>query len=174
MRLDLGGCEIRDYVRSDFASLARNANNPRIAQTLRDRFPHPYTEAHARDWVESVRAQDPPTCFAIATGPEVIGGIGLQLQRDVHCRAAELGYWIAEPHWGRGIATRAVQAFTAEAFERYDLLRVYAMVFETNPASARVLEKAGFRCEGRLRMSAVKLGRILDQLLYSRLRFDRP
>jgi RimJ/RimL family protein N-acetyltransferase len=165
--IDLGNCEIRPFVPEDAESLARNADNPNIADQLRDRFPNPYTVADAREWIEQSLAAEPVTSFAVAAPAEVIGGIGLQLQSDVHVRTAELGYWIAEPYWGRGIATRAVSCFSREAFEAFDLIRIYARVFETNPASARVLEKAGFRLEGRLRMSVVKKGRMLDELLYS-------
>jgi len=167
VRIDLGGCEIREFLPGDAGSLARSADNPNVADQLRDRFPHPYALADAREWIAQTRSRQPQSSFAIATPAEVIGGIGLELQCDPRIRTAELGYWLAEPHWGRGIATRAVSCFSQQAFELFDLVRIYARVFETNPASARVLEKAGFRFEGRLRMSAVKRGRLLDELLYS-------
>ena len=170
MRIELGDCELRAYEPGDVTSLARAANNPRVAAQLRDRFPHPYTEADARAWIAVVTAQQPVTSFAIATPHAVIGGIGLEPQPDVHRHTAELGYWLAEPYWRRGIATRAVQAFTEQSFVEYSLVRIYAFVFETNPASARVLEKAGFQLEGRLRSSVIKHGEHLDQLLYARLR----
>ncbi len=169
MRIDLGDCEIREFLPGDAGSLARNADNPNVADQLRDHFPHPYTVADAREWIAQTLSRRPPSSFAIATPAEVIGGIGLELQRDPRIRTAELGYWLAEPHWGRGIGTRAVSCFRQQAFEVFDLVRIYARVFETNPASARVLEKAGFRFEGRLRMSVVKQGRLLDELLYSSL-----
>ena len=165
---------IREFRTSDRTSLVRAANNGKVADQLRDRFPHPYTADHAREWLDRVQVEDPVSHFAIGAGDEVAGSIGLQLQSDVHLRVAELGYWLAEPYWGRGIATRAVIAFTEFAFERYRLIRIYATVFETNPASARVLEKAGYLCEGRLRMSVVKHGRVLDQLLYSKLNPPAP
>ena len=85
-------------------------------------------------------------------------------------RSAEIGYWLAEPFWGQGIATRAVRALSDWAFASFDLVRIFAAVFETNPASARVLEKAGFALEGRLRQSITKNGRTFDELLYARLR----
>lgn len=167
VRIDLGNCEIRKFVSEDAESLARNANNSKIAQGLRDRFPHPYTVSHARDWISRSLDSSPVCSFAIATPAEVIGGIGLELPRGAPLRIAELGYWLAESHWGRGIATHAVSCFCREAFVAFDLIRIYARVFETNPASARVLEKAGFRRDGRLRMSVVKNGRVLDEWLYS-------
>jgi ribosomal-protein-alanine N-acetyltransferase len=170
VRIELGDCEIREFRNDDAASLSRSANNERIADQLRDRFPHPYTLADAEAWIAQVGGQQPVSAFAIATPGEVIGGIGLELQRDLRLGAAEIGYWVAENHWGRGIATRAVAAFTTRAFSEFGLLRIYAKVFETNPTSARVLEKAGFVFQGRLRMSVVKKGRVLDQLLYSKLK----
>jgi RimJ/RimL family protein N-acetyltransferase len=167
VRIDLGDCEIRDFLVQDAPSLARNANSPKIAAQLRDRFPHPYTEKHALEWITEALGREPPSVFAIAEGDEVVGGIGFELQGEL--RTAELGYWLAESRWGRGIASRAVQAVTDWAFDELGLLRIFARVFEGNPASTRVLEKAGFRFEGRLRMSAVKGRRLLDELLYSRI-----
>ena len=103
--------------------------------------------------------------YAIASNEEAIGGIGLRLQTDVHRRSAELGYWLGEPFWGQGIATKAVGALTEYAFAHLDLIRLYATVFEWNPASARVLEKAGYIYEGGRRKSATKDGKTIDQLL---------
>jgi RimJ/RimL family protein N-acetyltransferase len=114
----------------------------------------------------------PRTAFAIAVGDEAIGVIGLHPGRDVHRRSAEIGFWLGEPFWGRGIATRAVRALTARAFERTKLVRIHAHVFEWNEASARVLEKAGYALEGRLRKSVFKDGRIIDQLLFATLAPD--
>ena len=84
--------------------------------------------------------------------------------------SAELGYWLGEPYWGRGVMTEAVRAFTDWSFARFALHRIYAVPYATNPASARVLEKAGFTCEGRMRRSVIKLGQVLDQLLYADVR----
>ncbi len=100
---------------------------------------------------------------------EVIGGIGLTLQRDVHRRSAEIGYWLGEPFWGRGIAAEALAAVSEYAFAEHDLVRLFACVYEGNPASARVLEKAGYVCEGRLRKSVTKAAQTLDQFLYARI-----
>jgi RimJ/RimL family protein N-acetyltransferase len=91
---------------------------------------------------------------------------------DIHCKAAELGYWLGESFWGRGIISEAVTAFTDYAFGTFDLQRIYAEPFAINRASARVLEKAGFVCEGRLRASVFKDGNRLDSFLYARVRED--
>lgn len=170
MRLDLGDCCVRPFVREDAAAIARYANNRAVWLTLRDRFPHPYTVEDAVAFLGVATTQQPPGDFAIATADEAIGGIGLQRQVDVHRLSAEIGYWLGEPWWGRGIATRAVRAVTEWTFATTALERLFACVFATNPASARVLAKAGYQLEGRLRRAVVKDGRVLDQLLYAALR----
>ena len=170
MRLDLGDCCVRPYVLEDAEALAKYADNRAVWITLRDRFPHPYTTDDAVGFLRLATTQQPTSDFAIATADEVIGGIGLQRQSDVHRLTAEIGYWLGEPFWGRGIATRAVRAVTAWAFATTSLERLYACVFATNPASARVLSNAGYQFEGRMRRAVIKDGRILDQLIYAALR----
>jgi RimJ/RimL family protein N-acetyltransferase len=101
---------------------------------------------------------------------EAVGGIGFTVQPDVAHRSAEIGYWLGEKFWGRGIATEALKAVTEYAFANYDLCRLYAHVFDWNPASARVLEKAGYRFEGRLKKSVTKNGQTIDQLIYAMVR----
>ncbi len=168
MKIELpDGYLIRSWQTSDLASMVRHADNPRVAGNLQDRFPHPYTEADAQSWIEHVRGQEQESHWAIACADRVIGGIGLELQQDVYRRSAELGYWLGEPFWGRGVATAAVRAITPMGFERFNLIRIYANVYEHNPASARVLEKAGFQLEGRLRRAVVKSGRIRDVFVYA-------
>ena len=169
MRLAIGDYLVRDFVDGDRAALVKYADNPYVARFLRDRFPSPYTPADAEAWLAQVRGQDPPTSFAIATATELIGGIGLECRDDVYRRSAEIGYWLGEPFWGRGIATAAVRALCAWAFAELGLLRIFATVFVPNTASIRVLEKAGFSLEGRLRSSAFKHGLVLDELLYARV-----
>ncbi|MEO8602208.1 MAG: GNAT family protein [bacterium] len=171
MHLDLGDAQcVRSYVAADAAALVRYANNAAVARGLRERFPHPYTRADAETFLRGVAAALVDSDFAIATPAEVIGGIGVQRQADVHRLTAEVGYWLGEPFWGRGIATRALAAMSEWLFATTPLERLFACVFETNPASARVLEKAGYSFEGRMRRAVFKDGRVLDQLLYARLR----
>ncbi len=81
-----------------------------------------------------------------------------------------MGYWLAEPYWGKGIMTETVARFTEYACERFSLLRIYAEPYAHNASSCRVLEKAGYTLEGRLRSSVIKDGQILDQLLYAQVR----
>ena len=171
MRIELdGGYRIRSYRAGDKAALVAYADNRNVSRNLRDRFPYPYTPEVADWWIKHVAGEDPEVSFAIATADELIGGIGVVLGEDIHHRSAEIGFWLGEPFWGRGIVTAAVIAFTPWAFQRFDLLRIWGGVFESNPASARVLEKAGYDFEGRHRAAVVKDGRTLDELIYARLR----
>ena len=170
MLIDIGGWWIRSWRPTDVNALVKYADNRKIWLNLKDRFPHPYRVEDAQDWLERGSAQQSVLNYAIASNEEAIGGIGFILQQDVHRRSAEIGYWLGEPLWGQGIATKAVRALTEYAFANLDLIRIYATVFEWNPASARVLEKAGYTCEGRLRKSVTKDGKTIDQLLYTIVR----
>jgi len=169
MEIMLSRCRLRPFRDGDQASLVRYANNRKIWINLRDRFPHPYTPANADAWIQEVAGAYVPVQCAIEIEGEVVGGIGITLQDDVHRRSAEIGYWLGEPFWGRGVMTEAVRAFTAYAFSTFDLCRIYATVFECNHASARILEKAGYVLEGRLRKSVTKDGRTIDQFMYARV-----
>jgi ribosomal-protein-alanine N-acetyltransferase len=168
--LTMGEYCIRRFQAEDVDALVRYANNRSVSINLRDIFPYPYERRHAEAWLRDVRNMSPETSFAIATDEELIGGIILHPQSDVHRRSAELGYWLAEPYWGRGIATRAVQAMTEWGFGHLDINRIYAHVFGWNPASARVLEKAGYVLEGRLRQAVTKDGQVTDLLVYGMVR----
>lgn len=172
--IKLTNCELRRWETGDVSSLVRNASNRRVSMNLRDRFPYPYTEEHARGWTDVASREDPLLHFAIAVGGDAVGGIGLQLQPDVFRRSAEIGYWLGEPYWGRGIMTDAVSAVTEYAITNLGLCRVFAGVFDPNPASARVLEKAGYVREARLRRSVFKDGRMRDQLIYAYVVEDEP
>ena len=170
MELKLERCTLRPYRRGDEAALARHADNRNVSRNMRDRFPYPYTAADAREWITRVSAQEPVANFAIVVGGEVVGGIGLEPGADVFRRSAEVGYWLGEPFWGRGLATEALRAVTEYAFRTFDICRLEAGVFEWNPASARVLEKAGYELEGRLRKNVTKDGQTIDQFLYAMVR----
>lgn len=170
VRLVLKSCEVRSWERSDAESLTMHANNRKIWINLRDRFPHPYMKRDARAFIRDSRAQQPETAFAIAVGGEAVGGIGFMLQSDVDRVSAEIGYWLGESFWGRGLATEALVAVTKYAADTHGLSRLYALPFASNTASCRVLEKAGYVLEARLRRSAVKDGRIIDQLQYAFIR----
>ncbi len=170
MRIEIGQWQVRSFHPDDAEALARNANNRNVSRNMRDTFPYPYELSNAHEWIEFATTQSPETNLAIANDTDLIGGIGITLQSDVNRRSAEIGYWLGEPHWGQGIATAALKATSDWAFSEFDLVRLYGEVFEWNPASGRVLEKAGYELEGRLRKSIVKDGRVIDALLYAMVR----
>lgn len=170
MELKLSRCTLRPWRAGDEASLVRNADNRNVSRNLKDRFPYPYTAADALQWIAHASVQSPPSSFAIVVDGAAVGGIGIELGIDVFRRSAEIGYWLGEPYWGRGIATEALRAMTEYAFAHFDICRLEAGVFEWNPASARVLEKAGYTLEGRARRGVVKDGRTGDRLLYGLVR----
>ncbi len=151
----------------DANSLVHHANNADVARQLRDRFPHPYRPEDARAFLKTVTAADPLNNFAIVVAGEACGGLGFVPGSDVERFSAEVGYWIGQECWGRGIATEALRLFTAHAFDGLGLLRVFALPFADNAASIRVLEKAGFQREGTLRSSCVKFGQPRDQAMYA-------
>ncbi|MBI3983136.1 MAG: GNAT family N-acetyltransferase [Gemmatimonadetes bacterium] len=166
----LAGCTVRSWRRGDEPSVARHANNRKVWINLRDALPHPYTLDDAREWIDWVLAATPETHFAVDIDGQAVGAVGFVIQPDVHRVSAEIGFWLSEEFWGRGFMTQAVQAATEYALRTHGLHRVYATVFEWNAASMRVLEKAGYTREAVLRKSAIKDGRVIDQVLYGRTR----
>jgi len=167
MRIPLTHAQVRSWQTTDVESLAVHANNREVWRNLRDSFPHPYTPADARAYIRSALRLSPETRFAIAVDGQAVGGIGFMLHGDVERVSAEIGYWLGQAFWGRGITTEALRAVTLHAVETHGLTRVFAVPFEWNPPSFRVLEKAGYTREARLRRSAIKDGRVIDQLLYA-------
>ena len=171
VRIPFEGGALRPWRRDDVDALVRHADDREVWQNLGDLFPHPYTRKDAKWWVDGGYETWNALALAIEIGGEVGGGLGLKFLRDpIYRGTAEVGYWLGRRWWGRGIMTRMLSEFVPWAFERFDLIRIEAGVFETNPASARVLEKAGFALEARLARSVIKDGQILDRLLYVRFR----
>lgn len=168
MRLPLTTCTVRDWLPRDLDSLVRHANNRHVWIHLRDRFPHPYREEDGRQFLARVtQASTPPTVWAIEIDGEAAGGIGIAVMSDVERVSAEIGYWLGEQFWGRGAMTEALEAVTADAFARFELMRIFALPFDDNHASIRVLQKAGYTQEGTLRQSSIKNGVIRGQLLFA-------
>lgn len=166
-------CLLRPWRAGDEASLQRNADNYNVWRNLRDLFPHPYTMDDAKWWVENACSLE-RVGFAIEVDGAAVGGIGCTAKQDVYRFTGELGYWLGEPFWGRGIVAEAVAAFVPFIFEVTDLVRLEAGVFDRNARSARVLEKNGFTFESRQPRAAFKDGVFLDVLLYARLRATPP
>jgi len=167
VKLDCGNSVVRDWARSDKASLVRHANNRKVWRNLTHRFAHPYTDAHAEAWFTLVEGMREPTHWAIEVDGVAVGAIGCMLGEGVYKRSAQFGYWLGEACWGRGIMTAAVKAIVPYAMERFRLVRLESPVFEWNPASMRVLEKCGFTREAVLRASVAKDGQIIDSVLYA-------
>ena len=162
---------LRPWRMEDAPALARFADNPRIAAWLRDAFPNPYTLDDARAYIASCAAGGKDRLTrAIEIGGEAAGSVGVYRGTDVYRLSAELGYWLAEDYWGRGVMTRAVRYICREAFREFDIVRIFAEPFENNAASRAVLEKAGFTREGTMRAGVCKNGRVQSYCMYSLLR----
>lgn len=162
-------CIVRPWRGSDGPSLVEHANNLNVAMHLRDRFPHPYTARDARDFLTYATGDADAGNLAIDVGGAAVGGIGYVPGRDVERYSAEIGYWLGEALWGRGITTEALSLVTGYAFRERNFLRLFALPFADNLGSIRVLEKAGYTQEGLLRSGSVKYGIARDQLLYARI-----
>ena len=169
-------CKLRTWRLSDAADLAAALNNQKILNNLRDGLPFPYTEQDARGYISAMLSADKTGTFAyaITQNDRAIGSIGAFRQGNIHRQTAELGYYLAEEYWGRGIMTEAIRQLCAILFDTTDILRIYAEPFAYNTGSRRALEKAGFHYEGTMTNNAVKNGKELDMALYSLTRTVEP
>lgn len=166
------GFLLRPWQIKDVPAVASAANNIKIAENLRNTFPYPYTAEDAQCFVNDCvsRGEEGQLTRAIVVDDRVVGSIGVFVQTDVYSRSAELGYWLAEEFWGKGIMTQAVRLMCREAFEKFDIVRIFAEPFAHNQGSRRVLEKAGFTCEGTMRNGVYKNGSVFSYCMYSILR----
>lgn len=164
------GYLLRLWIPEDAASLLKHANNPNVANNLRDGFPYPYNLQDAKKWLESVNENRGNVIMALEINGEAAGGIGLHGQMDVYRYNAELGYWLSERYWGKGYMTDAVSVMVEYAFTRRRWLRIFAAVYEHNYSSMRVLEKCGFIKEAIHRKAVMKGGQVLDEHLYALLK----
>lgn len=161
---------LRPWSPDDAGDLVRHANNPRVASNLRDAFPYPYTSGDAKSWLAMVGENTGDVILAIEVMGEAAGGIGLHGLKDVYRYNCEIGYWLSEKYWGKGIITEAVGAMVRYAFTSTPCLRLYACIFENNPASMRVLEKNGFAAEAIHRKAVMKEGVLMDEHVYALLK----
>ena len=161
--------ELRKFHVGDKTDLAKLANNKKIFDHVRDLFPQPYSEKDAKEFIGLCLRENPPTTFAIEYRQKLAGVISLTVQNDVYRKSAELGYWIGELFWNKGIATNAVNQIVSYAFNDLGLIRVYAGVFEYNKASSKVLEKCGFEREGILKKAVVKNDKLYEEFRYSKI-----
>lgn len=165
-------CKIRHWKIEDAQHLAEALNNKKILDNLRDGIPFPYTTQDAKEYITAMLNADKETTyvFAITADEKVIGSIGAFRQANIHSRTAEIGYYIAEPYWGKGIGTGAVKQLCEYIFQNTDIIRIFAEPFAHNTGSCRILEKCGFSCEGTLRKNAVKNDVVVDMKMYSVLK----
>jgi len=162
--------KLRNWRKSDQKRLASLANNQHIANFLMDSFPHPYTEKDAEAWINMCLKETKNPLLVIERKGELIGAIGGHIKEDIHRYNAELGYWVAENYWGKGITSKVIESFCSYLFSDFKITRIYADVFSNNPASERVLVKNGFVKEGHLKKAAYKNGLFIDLLVYSKLK----
>ena len=163
---------IRPWATGDAPDLARAIGNPKVLMNLRDGIPYPYTVADAEAFIRGMRGAEPDTVYAwaIDVNGRAVGSVAASRLGNIHRRTAEMGYYVGEDYWGRGVATAAVRAACDWLFEHTDILRIFAEPFERNGASCRVLEKAGFQLEGLMRKNAVKDGEVLNMKMYARVK----
>ncbi|MEO5890962.1 MAG: GNAT family protein [Ferruginibacter sp.] len=158
---------LRPWSASDLDNLVKFADNINIAKFMTEQFPHPYTIDDGMNFIQFATQDIPIHLFAIDIDGQAVGGIGIHPQTGIHRKNAELGYWLAEPFWGKGLVTKAIPQIVEWSFKTYDINRVFARPFGTNIASQRVLEKSGFILEARFSKSYYKYGEYLDELVYA-------
>lgn len=159
--------KLRPWKMEDLESLVKYANNPNIARFLTDGFPHPYLRENGEKFIKMARFANPVQIFAIEVNGEAAGGIGIHPQSDIQRKNAELGYWLAERYWAKGIMTKAIEQILSYAFKTFDIDRIFARPFGNNPGSQRILEKNGFILEARFDKTLIKNGEYLDELFYA-------
>ncbi len=157
---------LRPWNPEDLDNLVHHANDPEVACFMTDGFPHPYTPEHGKAFIEYANRDKPVHIFAIEVNGKAAGGIGIHPQTDIMRKNAELGYWLGKAYWGQGIVSKAIPQMITFAFDNYDIERLFARPYGNNPASCRVLEKAGFKLEARIEKNIYKLGEFQDELIY--------
>jgi [ribosomal protein S5]-alanine N-acetyltransferase len=157
---------LRPWNINDLNDLITAGNNTAIAANMTNKFPHPYTEEAGRKFLDFATTSTTSFIFAIEVDGKAVGSIGLHAQSDIHCKNMELGYWLAETHWGKGIVTGAIREIVGYGFANFDITRIFARPFGTNKASQKVLEKAGFKLEAKFEKSLFKNGEFLDEMVY--------
>lgn len=158
---------LREFIEADWQCLQYHANNPAIARYMTNQFPYPYTEFHAKEFIFRISKMLPSQVLAIDFQGECIGAIGIHPQTEIMEKNAELGYWLSQEYWGKGVVTKCVKEMLDYGFSHFPVNRIYARPFGSNIASQKVLEKAGFRLEARLEKVIYKNGIYEDELIYA-------
>jgi len=170
MELTSGEIKLREFKKSDAQRFAELANNENISHNLRDGFPNPFSTQHAEEFIQRWMALDPVTVFAVEYRGIYVGNISLSKGKDVYRKSAEIGYFIGEAYWNKGIATAAVNLITEYGFKNLDIVRIHTGVFEHNTASQRVLEKCGFKKEGVFQKAVFKLDKFWNEVRYAKIK----
>lgn len=164
--------ELRPFTTADIDSIAKYANNLNIEKWLRDGFPYPYTLDDAKNFIMPLIDMESPNIFAISLDGEAIGSIGVFFQENVYKKSAEIGYWLGEPFWGKGIMSSSIRFLTQYLFSQYDLVRLFSEPYSDNIGSRKALEKAGYIYEGTKKMSVYKHGAFHDSCIYAAIKND--
>lgn len=161
--------KLRKWKHSDAECIVKYANNPKVANNLRNVFPYPYTIDDAKKYINDCIYNDESNQFirAIVVNEEAVGSIGVFIKDDVYCKSGEIGYWLGEPFWGNGIISEAIKQICSFVFQHSDIIRIFAEPYEYNIGSRKALEKAGFKLEGILKKSVYKNGKIFDSCIYA-------
>lgn len=165
-----GNVVLRKLTKEDIPNLAKHANNEKVSINLRDGFPKLYTIENAESFIEIANSQNQTTIFAIEYQGNYVGNISLMIGSDVYRKSAEIGYFIGEPFWNKGIATQAVNLITEFGFKELNIIRIHTGIFDYNKSSQRVLEKCGFTKEGIFQKAICKNGKIYDEIRYAKLK----
>jgi len=173
MEIIIDDITLRKWKLSDLDNLVKYANNKKIADNLTDAFPHPYNKTDGKKFISSVSKDKPLKVFSIVINGEACGAVGVFVQSDIYRKNAEIGYWLAEKYWGKGIMTKIIMRVIEYGFETWDIIRIFAKPFSSNIASHRVLEKAGMKPEARLQNVVIKNGQLKDEYIYSILKEKR-
>lgn len=159
--------KLRKWEKTDIDNMAKHANNFNVAKFLTDQFPYPYTREDGEKYIASLEQDNPQKVFAIDVGGEAVGSIGIFPQSDIHRKNAEMGYWLSEEYWGKGIMTEAIKEMVRYGFDTFDVTRIFARPFSTNLGSQRALQKAGFSLEFVFEKALYKNGEYYDEHYYS-------
>jgi RimJ/RimL family protein N-acetyltransferase len=160
---------LRQLKMEDAMELTTIANNKKIWLNVRDRFPHPYHLKNALEWINHTLQKNPQENFAIICNGSIAGIVGVLPKEDVYRKSIEIGYFIGEPFWGKGIATVAVALLLEYVTKTFDVVRIYAEVFEHNKASMKVLENNGFTLESIRKRMVVKNDQVMDDYVWVKL-----
>lgn len=169
MEFPLKNAKLRPWSLKDASALSLHANNIKIANNLRNEFPHPYTYKDAINWLKFA-LDNPNLLLAICIDNEAVGGIAVIYKTDVYRRSAEIGYWLSEKHWNKGIMTDAIKTLVQHTFSNTEIIRIYAGTYESNIGSAKVLEKAGFKLEAIHKSAIFKNAKLMNEYLYAILK----